>query len=100
MAAVAPANVGVRPVARAVYHEGMAMRLVAIGEAHRRVGESHHRARLSDLLVDLIRELHDTGLIGYARLGRVFGVHKATIQGIVSCRYRAQIPVDYRRAAA
>lgn len=73
------------------------MQLVGVNERGRRVGESHHRARIPDLIVDLIRELHDTGVLGYALIGRFIGVPKATVRDLVLCRRRAQYPVAFRK---
>lgn len=52
-----------------------------------RVGESHHRARLSDEDVGLIRTLHDAGL-GYSRIASKFECGVSTVRDIVTFRTR------------
>ena len=60
-----------------------------------RVGQDHHRAKLTDHEVDLIRELYGPGW-GYGRLAEKFEVAKATIRDIVLCRKRAQVVAGHR----
>ena len=64
--------------------------LVAVNEKGHRIGESHHRAKLSDHDVDLIRALRDEGLT-YASIAKKFDVSKETIADIVKCRSRYQV---------
>jgi len=73
------------------------MRLVGLNEHGRRIGESHHRAKIPDLIVDLIRELHDSGVLGYELIGRYLGIPKATVRNLVLCRRRYQYPVEFRK---
>lgn len=67
----------------------MGKQYVGVNEAGLRVGEDHPRAKLSDHDVDLILELHLTGM-GYAEIANKFEVTKWAIGRI--CRYerRAQ----------
>lgn len=48
-----------------------------------RIGETHHRAKLTDEQVEKIRNLYATGTIGYVLLGRAFRVSPWTIRDIV-----------------
>ena len=52
-----------------------------------RVGESHHRAKLTDDDVRLVRALHNEGL-GYGTIARKFDSAPSTIRDIVTFRTR------------
>lgn len=52
-----------------------------------RVGEHHHRAKLSDAQVADMRRLNDQGW-GYRRLSRRFGCGESTARDI--CTYRTR----------
>lgn len=70
--------------------------VVQFGESGHRVGESHHRAKLSDEQVDLIRDLHEEYGFGYKKLAHVFKVSRDTIRQI--CLYmRRNATVTERR---
>jgi len=64
------------------------------------LGEAHHRAKLTDADVNLIRDIYEEGLESLAALAHVFGVSKSTIQDIVTFRRRAATPVEYRTVLA
>lgn len=51
-------------------------------------GQEHHNAKLTDREVELIREIHERGEMGYARLAAKFEVSKSAIQHIVTGRRR------------
>lgn len=70
-------------------------RIVAVNEQGLPVGQFHHRAKLSDHEIDLIRDLHDEGLT-YIVLAAKFEVSKSCIAGICQCRRRAQTPERYK----
>ena len=73
------------------------MLIVCVNENGRRIGEAHHRAKLSDADVDLIRELREAHGISYEEIAKKFDVSKSEIAEI--CRYeiRAQAPAAFRR---
>lgn len=73
----------------------MAKRLVAINEQGLRIGEDHHRAKLTDAEVERLRQLHEEG-IGYRRLAVIFEVNPTTVRDIVKFRTRAQLPSTWR----
>ena len=55
-------------------------------------GEAHHKVKLSDADVALIRELHEEFGLGYRALGTKFGVSRQTIRSIVTYRTRPALP--------
>lgn len=62
-----------------------------------RVGENHHNARISDAVVDRIRDRHEDDGIGYKDLAVEFGISINTIRKICSYERRAHTPELYRR---
>ena len=52
------------------------------------VGEKHHRARLSDKEVELMRELREKYKLTYKVLGEKFETNKHTVASI--CNYRSR----------
>lgn len=53
-----------------------------------KLGESHHKAKLSDDQVREVRELYSTGDFTQTELGRVFNAHTSTIHLIVRNKQR------------
>ena len=51
----------------------------------RRVGERHHRARLTDHDVELVRTLHEEHGLGYKSLARKFDAPVSTVRDV--CKY-------------
>lgn len=51
-------------------------------------GENHPKAKLTDHEVELIRQLHESGAMGYKKLARKFEAGKSTIKSI--CDYRTR----------
>lgn len=72
---------------------------VAVNAAGYRVGEGHHRSKLSDEDVDLILYLRDEGL-SYAAIAAKWDdgvtISKSTVRDICLGRIRAQQPDSYR----
>ena len=60
------------------------MRHVGYNEYHRQVGESHHRAKLTDEDIERIRSLHEDGMT-YSALGGIFNMAVSSIAKI--CRF-------------
>ena len=84
----------------------MKCKLVGISENGARVGETHHRAILSDHDVDLIRELAEETVLpdgttlpglSYLQIAQKFGIGKSTVRDIIKCRRRWQTPAEWRR---
>ena len=78
-------------------------KLVACSDTGERVGEYHHKARLTDAQVDQIRdrfEAHPVGHPqheGYRVLAKAYGVSKRTIRDIVDYRRRNAFPAKWKR---
>jgi hypothetical protein len=68
-------------------------KVVTIPELARRIGESHHRAKLTDHDVDLILALADGGM-SYAQIAQKFEVSKSCVQHVVSGRNRSRRTVS------
>lgn len=60
------------------------MRHVGYNEYHRQVGESHHRAKLTDEDIERIRSLHEDGMT-YSALAGIFNMAVSSIAKI--CRF-------------
>ena len=65
----------------------MLARTIAVNALGRRVGDSHHNARLTDNEVDALLELHGEGW-GYRKLAAKFEVSKSLVRNI--CKGRAR----------
>lgn len=79
----------------------MTKRIVAVNAAGYRIGEDHHRAKLTDADIDLILYLRDEGL-SYADIAAKFDdgvtVSKSTVRDICVGRIRAQHPARFKRS--
>ena len=73
------------------------MFVVQVGETGYPVGESHHRAKLSDSDVNLIRDLHEEYEFGYKKLAFVFEVSRDTIRQICTYRRRNASVMGHRK---
>jgi hypothetical protein len=71
--------------------------MIAVNERGLAIGDSHHRAVLSDHDVGLLLELRDEGY-SYAWLAGKFEVSKSCVAKICRGEHRAQIAVCFRRA--
>jgi antitoxin component HigA of HigAB toxin-antitoxin module len=74
-------------------------KLVGISEFGSRVGETHHRAKLTDHDVDLIRELREDHGLTYQCLAEKFECSKSTIRDICRYRRRWQRPDRWKKVA-
>lgn len=68
-----------------------------VGVSGRVIGQTHHKAKLTDADVERIRDLHAEGY-GYKRLAKMFDAPRDTIRHIVLCRTRAQTAVSVKKA--
>jgi hypothetical protein len=71
--------------------------LVAVNDQGRRIGMSHHNARISDTVVAAIRLSHERDGVGYRQLARIHGLSRHTVAKL--CRYerRWQMPFAWKR---
>lgn len=76
--------------------------LVGVNSYGYRVGESHHRAKLSDADVELILYLREAGL-SFAEIAGKFDdgytVSKSTVRDVCSGRIRGQAPQGWKKGA-
>lgn len=77
--------------------KGKRYKLVGFNEKGSRVGETHHRARLTDHDVDLIRDLREEYGLTYQEIADKFEISKSTVRDIVKCRRRWQRPETWKR---
>ena len=73
-------------------------RMVGLNERGKRVGETHHRAVLSDRDVDMIRELYENGL-SYSVIAEKFDISKSHARDVIKCRRRWQMACTWKRVA-
>ena len=73
----------------------MAVRTVGVNDIGRRVGDSHHNAKLTDKDVELLLALHAQGW-GYRRLAAKFEVSKSLVRDIVKGKRRGQVATAWR----
>lgn len=71
--------------------------VVAYNERGRRMGQTHHRAKLSDAQVDQIRELHEDRHWSYSRIAALICISKSAVAMICQYRRRADV-ITYWRA--
>lgn len=68
---------------------------IAVNEQGRRVGDSHHNAKLTDHEVDLLLAMRDEGLT-YQQLADKFEISKSQARNIVKGIKRCQTPARYK----
>jgi hypothetical protein len=74
----------------------MAVIVFDLNELRRRVGESHHRAKLTNAEVEVIRDLHAEKAMGYRKLAQKFEISSGHVRRIIKLRVRAQVPTDWK----
>jgi DNA invertase Pin-like site-specific DNA recombinase len=78
--------------------QGQAPVRVAVNEDGRRIGATHHNARIPDAVVARIRDLHEAHGYGYRRLAKMFNLNRSTVQKICNYERRGQIPAGWKKA--
>ncbi len=71
--------------------------IVAVNEQGYRIGSSHHNCRLSDEIVDQIRDMHEDLGIGYRKIAKHFNLKRSTVQKICNYERRAQTPDRWKK---
>jgi Mor family transcriptional regulator len=74
----------------------MPTRTIAVNALGRRVGDSHHNAKLTDAEVDMLLNLHEEGW-GYKKLSAKFELSKTSVRNICNGRTRCQVPTQWRK---
>ena len=74
----------------------MLTRTVGVNDIGRRVGDSHHNAKLTDGDVELLLALHAEGW-GYRRLAAKFEISKRHVRDIINGKRRGQVATTWRR---
>jgi len=74
----------------------MPTRTIAVNAKGRRVGDSHHNARLTDAEVDRLLTLREEGW-GYRKLAATFEVSKTLVRNICNGKARCQVPTHWRK---
>lgn len=72
-------------------------KLIAVNEQGKRIGESHHHAKLTNEEVERIRDLHEYHSLTYTQLASMYCVSKSMIAGICQYRRRAQTPFGWKK---
>jgi hypothetical protein len=72
-----------------------AVPLVAYGESGRRVGESHHRSRISNAMVEKVRDLREISHLSYAAISEETGVPMSSVAMICTYQRRNVRAVRY-----
>ncbi|NYT45128.1 hypothetical protein H0A64_09870 [Alcaligenaceae bacterium] len=73
----------------------MEKRVVGVNDRGLRVGDSHHKARLTDSEVDLLLALRDEGW-SYRALAEKFDISKSSAHKICQGHRRCQAPSRYK----
>jgi hypothetical protein len=79
----------------------MTYKLVFVNDSGKRIGEDHHRAKLTDKDTELVFYLRDAGL-SYLQIAQKFddidgGISRSTIRDIIKGRRRNQVPAATKR---
>jgi hypothetical protein len=70
-------------------HTSQRFVLIGYSEYGKRIGETHHNARIPDVVVERIRDRHEYGHLGYVALSREFGIALTTVRKICTYERRA-----------
>jgi ribosome-binding protein aMBF1 (putative translation factor) len=71
--------------------------IIALNDQGKRIGETHHNARITDVVVDRIRDRHEDDGLGYKALAAEFNLSVNTIRKICTYERRAQTPERWKR---
>ncbi len=71
--------------------------IVAVNEQGYRIGSSQHNCRLSDEIVDQIRDMHEDLGIGYRKIAKHLNLKRSTVQKICNYERRAQTPDRWKK---
>lgn len=71
----------------------MTKRLIRVNEKGYRVGESHHKSRLSDEQVELVRRLREEHGLSLGEISLRLGLPKTTVAYL--CRYERRASLSF-----
>lgn len=71
--------------------------LIAVNEQGRRIGEYHQNAKISDRLVDEIRDMREYEGKSYGEISKKTGIRRSTIQKICLYERRNQYPDRWKK---
>jgi hypothetical protein len=77
--------------------ESAKRRMLAVNEKGYRLGEDHHRAKLSNHEVDLLLQLADEGM-SERQLAEKFEISRRAVRRYKAGTLRCQTPAGFRRA--
>lgn len=69
--------------------------MVAVSETGRRIGQYHHKAKLTDAEVERLIAMHGEGY-GYAKLAKMFEISKSQARNIVTGKKRGCTTAKWR----
>lgn len=72
------------------------MAFVGVNERGLRVGQDHHRAKLTDADIDMLLALHEEGW-GYRRLAAKFEISRSHAQRLCKGRQRSQRVASWKK---
>lgn len=73
---------------------------VGLTSTGRRVGETHHRATISDAVVKRIHDLHDYEAMSWRDIAGLLGLKLDTVKAIGRFKRRAENPVNWKTPRA
>lgn len=68
-----------------------------VSRTGRKIGEAHHNAKISDRLVQKLRDLNENWGLGWRRLSAQFELSPNTVKAILNFRRRNTIFGGYRK---
>ena len=72
--------------------------LVPVNERGIPIGQYHHRSKVSDSVVDEMRDLHEIRKLSYGQLSLKFKLPYHYVKKVCLYQRRVQIPYDWRNA--
>jgi len=71
--------------------------IVAVNDKGYRIGSSHHNSRISDEMVDKIREMREDLCMKYLEIALALNLTKSVVAKICQYERRAQTPYRWKR---
>lgn len=74
------------------------IKVIGLNDHGRRVGQDHHRAKFTDHEVEVMRQMHESGMSFY-RLARVMECDESTARRICNHERRSQQPTKFKKVS-